>query len=84
MYIFSGGFAQLEFSCGASEDTTLDSLGLKEGQHFGYTFDMGDNWEHELDVSTIEAVPAKGKYPKIITKVGASPPQYPDLEEEDE
>ena len=84
LYIFSGGFAQLEFSCGAPEDTTLDSLGLKEGQHFGYTFDMGDNWEHELEVSRIEPAPAKRKYPKIIAKVGASPPQYPDFEEEDE
>ena len=64
LYIFSGGFAQLEYFCGAPEDTTLDSLGLKEGQQLGYTFDVGDNWEHEL-------APVKGKYAKIIAKVGA-------------
>jgi len=84
LYIFSGVFDQMEDSCGDPQETTLDSLGLKEGQHFGYTFDFGDNWAHELEVSAIETGPYTGKYPKIIEKVGASPPQYPDFEEEDE
>ena len=83
LYVFSGGFGPLEYSRGDPEETTLDSLGLKEGQHFGYTFDMGDNWQHELEVSAIEIGPLKGKYPKIMEKVGPSPPQYPDPEEEE-
>ena len=87
LYPLGGGDGQLEGIEGSSGDpqkTTLDSLGLKNGQHFGYTFDFGEDWMHELEVSTIEEKPLRGRYPKIVDKVGASPPQYPDFEEEDD
>jgi hypothetical protein len=59
------------------EATTLDSLDLRPGRRFGYTFDMGDNWEHIIDVLAVEAGAAQGRYPRVVEKVGASPPQYP-------
>jgi hypothetical protein len=39
---------------------------------------MGDNWEHAIDVVSVEDGSAKGKYPRVMTKLGASPPPYPD------
>jgi hypothetical protein len=62
--------------------TTIDSLGLEVGRAFGYRFDFGDDWLHQIDVTAIDDYSGKGKYPKITKKVGKSPPQYPDEEDE--
>ncbi|WP_440948581.1 IS1096 element passenger TnpR family protein [Methanosarcina sp. T3] len=62
--------------------TTIDSLGLEVGIAFGYRFDFGDDWLHQIDVTGIDDYSGKGKYPKITKKVGKSPPQYPDFEDE--
>ena len=61
---------------GRTDETTIDSLGLRDGRAFGYWFDFGDDWWHQIDVEAIEDGDAEGKYPKVIKKVGASPPQY--------
>jgi len=62
--------------------TTIDSLGLEVGRAFGYRFYFGDDWLHQIDVTAIEDYSGKGKYPKITKKVGKSPPQYPDEDDE--
>jgi len=64
-------------AAGWVDQTSLDSLGLKAGRSFGYWFDFGDDWWHQIDVMAIEEKATKGKYPKVIKKVGKSPPQYP-------
>jgi hypothetical protein len=56
----------------------LHSLGLEVGRHFGYWFDFGDDWWHQIDVTAIEEKVPAGKYPKVTKKVGKSPPQYAD------
>lgn len=68
---------------GAAGETTLDSLGLRVGRSFGYLFDFGDNWWHQINVAaTAEAVPT-GVFPRVIKRVGSSPPQYPDDEDDE-
>jgi hypothetical protein len=62
--------------------TTIDSLGLKVGRSFGYWFDFGDNWMHQINVLAVKDAPSRGRFPRITERVGESPPQYPDLEEE--
>jgi hypothetical protein len=63
--------------------TRFDSLGLRPKQKFLYIFDFGDDWRHTVEVLDItEAVPT-GKYPRLLEKKGDSPPQYPDIEEDD-
>lgn len=62
--------------------TAIDSLGLEAGKAFGYRFDFGDEWLHQINVTAVEEFSGKGRYPKITEKVGKSPPQYPDLDEE--
>jgi len=63
---------------------TIDSLGLKVGQAFGYWFDFGDDWWHQINVVAIEDKITHGKYPRVIKRVGESPPQYMGWDEERE
>ena len=66
---------------GRVDKTTLESLGLKEGRSFGYWFDFGDDWWHQINVEAIEDEVPTGKFPKVTKRVGKSPPQY--LEEDE-
>ena len=59
----------------------MDDLKLIKNQTFGYWFDFGDNWWHQIKVVGIDNKPVKGKYPKITNRVGQSPPQYMALDE---
>ena len=66
---------------GDVNQTTLDALKLKIDQAFGYWFDFGDDWWHQINVLSIEQKTSKGKYPKVIKRIGQSPPQYADMDE---
>jgi hypothetical protein len=66
---------------GRVDQTTLDSLGLKVGDRFGYWFDFGDDWWHQINVEAVEDKLPKGKLPRVTKKVGKSPPQYADGDE---
>lgn len=58
--------------------TNLDDLGLKVGRVFGYWFDFGDDWFHQINVERIEQAIPTVTYPRVIKRVGKSPPQHPD------
>ena len=69
---------------GLVEQTTIDQLGLKVDDVFGYWFDFGDDWWHQINVAGI-GEPQKGaRYPRVTKEVGENPPQYPQLDEDDE
>lgn len=61
--------------------TAIDSLDLKVGRPFGYWFDFGDDWWHQVDVVAIRDETGEGDYPRVVAKVGGSPPQYLDWDE---
>ena len=61
----------------------LSSLNLRVGRVLRYHFDFGDDWIHDVKVEAVGEVDANEKYPKVIQKVGESPPQYPDGDEDD-
>lgn len=67
---------------GDAERTTLDSLGLATRNVFGYWFDFGDDWWHQIKVLAIAEGALRGKLPKVTQRVGESPPQYVDWDEE--
>ena len=69
---------------GDVEWTTIGSLGLKVNDAFGYWFDFGDDWRHQINVAAIEETAGRGKFPKVVKRVGESPPQYVDWDEEEE
>ncbi len=58
--------------------TTLDALQLTIEKPFGYWFDYGDDWWHQIDVKSIDEQAPSGKFPKIVNRTGKSPPQYMD------
>jgi len=66
---------------GCVRETTIDSLKLEEDSAFGYWFDFGDDWMHQINVEAIEDAPPRKRFPKVIAKKGMAPPQYPDLDE---
>lgn len=77
-YILKSPFNDEDFA-GYVSETTLASLGLSEEEVFGYWFDFGDDWWHQVNITVIKDIAPKGKYPKVTEQIGASPPQYADL-----
>jgi hypothetical protein len=65
---------------GHARTTRLDDLHLKTDRVFGYWFDFGDDWFHQIQVERIEQAIPTVVYPRVIRCVGKSPPQYPDQE----
>jgi hypothetical protein len=65
---------------GLSTETKIGSLDLEEGEPFGYWFDFGDDWWHQINVVAIKEEMPAGNYPRIIERVGESPPQYVDFD----
>lgn len=58
------------------QSVTLNSLNLHPGEVFGYWFDFGDDWWHQINVISIEDGIVQDSLPKIIKRIGQSPPQY--------
>jgi hypothetical protein len=61
---------------GDARSTTLDALELKPQRVFGYRFDFGDEWYHQVQVERIEPAIPTVTYPRVIKRMGKSPPQY--------
>ncbi len=66
---------------GDVKQTKIGSLNLKLDQAFGYWFDFGDNWMHQINVIDIKKATPKKRYPKVTKRTGESPPQYIDWDE---
>jgi len=58
--------------------TTLDELNLRKERVFGYWFDFGDDWYHQVQVDKIDSAIPSVTYPRVTRRVGKSPPQYPE------
>lgn len=65
---------------GEVSKTSINKLGLAVGEVFGYWFDFGDDWWHAIAVMEIKDKAGKGKYPRVIHRIGESPPQYAEFE----
>ena len=68
-------------AAGRVDTTTIGSLNMGVGRSFGYWFDFGDDWWHQINVEAIEAGVPRGKFPKVTKRVGKSPPQYAEEDE---
>jgi hypothetical protein len=66
---------------GRVDTTTIDSLILKADDRFGYWFDFGEDWWHQINVEAIEDKIPRGKFPKLTKREGKSPPQYAEEDE---
>lgn len=73
-----------EPAAGSVTQTRIGSLGLETGSVFWYWYDFGDDWYHEIRVLAIGEAEPKVKYPRVTARVGDSPPQYVNWDEEPE
>jgi hypothetical protein len=79
-YVLPGAFdierGEKNPPAGRVDRTSIESLGLKVGDRFGYWFDFGDDWWHQINVEGIEDRVPRGKFPQVTARVGENPPQY--------
>ncbi|MCJ7771524.1 MAG: plasmid pRiA4b ORF-3 family protein [Desulfobacterales bacterium] len=66
-----------------TEDTGIGEVDLAEKDKLYYLFDFGDDWWHEITLLKIGEAEKSATYPRIVKKVGESPEQYPDYDDED-
>jgi len=76
------GFTGLD-GAGHSDRKTLDGLDLHPRQVFYYEFDFGDGWQHKIKVVSIRNEVPDEKYPVVVERIGESPPQYADWDEDE-
>ena len=79
---FMGEFGGNQYA-GDVKQTAIGSLGLDLNQPFGYWFDFGDDWRHQINVEDIKKAKPKKRYPIIGERIGKSPPQYPNWDKDE-
>lgn len=58
-----------------AKTTRIDDLQLDPMRVFGYWFDFGDNWLHQIQIERMDKAIPTVTYPRVIKRVGKSPPQ---------
>jgi hypothetical protein len=78
-------FADLDgdSDAGSVKRTKVDQAFPEVGQKMRFLFDYGDHWEFRVEVIGVGEKVPKTRYPKVLAVVGEAPPQYPDIEEDD-
>jgi hypothetical protein len=71
-------------AAGSMTETRIGGLGLQVGRVFWYEYDYGDDWQHSIEVIAIGEAEPKVKYPRVAARIGESPPQYREWDEDGE
>ncbi|MFP9193717.1 IS1096 element passenger TnpR family protein [Natrialbaceae archaeon A-CW1-1] len=66
---------------GNAADTTIGELDPETLGAISYTFDMGDGWEHYIELQDTREGSLDDD-PAVVDEQGDAPPQYPDLDDE--
>ncbi|MCA1698086.1 MAG: plasmid pRiA4b ORF-3 family protein [Actinobacteria bacterium] len=79
MHVFSFseeefGIADRELGFSDERQATLGEL-IDLGARFRYTYDFGDNWEHEILVEDLLDADPDTHYPVLVAVKGARPPE---------
>ncbi len=80
MHVFSDGsceygLADPELGHRDERKATLGRLLKGEGERIRYTYDFGDDWEHEIVVEKVLAAEQGVRYPICVAGKGACPPE---------
>ncbi len=62
--------------------TKIKDANLSEGDVIHYWFDFGDDWWHRIYVEKIIETKDRKRTIRLIKKIGDSPEQYPDYDED--
>lgn len=57
------------------KQATLRDLAGSEGDAFGYEYDFGDSWEHEIRLEKLLPAEPGARYPDCVAGAGACPPE---------
>ena len=60
-----------EYDASSDGPLLLTRVGLRAGSSFGYVYDFGDNWVHEIAVEDVLPFSARKRYPQCVA--GARP-----------
>jgi hypothetical protein len=60
---------------GGVEGVSLETIGFKTGDRFGYLYDLGDEWVHDVRVEARPERKAGRRHPWVIHGRGACPPE---------
>ncbi len=66
-----------------TDETAIGEISLRPGASMEYLFDFGDQWRFDVKLEGIDPADAGIKEPKMLEKHGQSPPQYPNLDEDE-
>lgn len=66
---------------GDADDTTVAEMDPKGLGTLSYTFDMGDNWEHYIELRDTREGSLDGD-PTVVVGQGTAPSQYRDLDDD--
>lgn len=57
------------------EGITLDTIGFETGDRFGYLYDLGDYWVHDVRVESRPKRRRGLRHPRVLDGRGACPPE---------
>lgn len=69
------GVADRELQIGNATAKRLDQIAPRPKDRFSYTYDFGDNWEHDILVETVTDPEPAITYPRCLTGRRACPPE---------
>lgn len=76
-------FADIEGSGYCSvKGTRVITAFQKVGSAMTFLYDYGDEWRFRVEVIETGQAEPEADYPKIVSKIGKAPPQYPDILDE--
>lgn len=68
----------------STDEVALGEIPLRPGASMEYLFDFGDEWRFDVKLERIDPADGRNKKPKLLEEHGEAPPQYPNMEEDDE
>jgi hypothetical protein len=68
----------------STDEVAIGELPLRPGASMEYLFDFGDEWRFDVKLERIDPADGRIKKPKLLEEHGEAPPQYPNMEEDEE
>jgi Plasmid pRiA4b ORF-3-like protein len=68
----------------STDEVAVGELPLRPGASMEYLFDFGDQWLFDVNLERVDPPDARLRKPKLLEEHGKAPPQYPNLEEDEE
>ena len=64
--------------------TKLSTAFPEPGKQMLFLYDYGDGWQFKVELIGLGQKEPKVAYPRVVKQVGQAPPQYPDLDEDEQ